>query len=222
MVIAKAKNRLRKLEHLLTLIPNPNPNPNPNPKILASYKFLRHESLQCIQVRERERERETWARIRVTCLSNPNHYTNPNPNYHPDSNTNSRTRDKERYRLRKQTRKNDVESFRKLQQIKKDFSRAQVLIQLVLERETLKEAEFHIQKEIFDQAIFDLNPENLGKKRKLVPFRHELQFPHLFEVTVALTQSLTLTLTYLRLVGLTLILTLTLTLTPISPLIRGS
>ena len=37
-----------------------------------------------------------------------------------------RTRDKERYRLRKQARKNDVDSFRKMQQIRADLGRAQV------------------------------------------------------------------------------------------------
>jgi len=50
-----------------------------------------------------------------------------------------RPRDKERYRLRKQQRKNDLESFRKMQQLRREFARAKTLLQLVLEREMLKE-----------------------------------------------------------------------------------
>ena len=52
------------------------------------------------------------------CLSSPCQPTNASDNnpYHV-----FRVRDKERYRLRKQARKNDVDSFRKMQQIRADL-----------------------------------------------------------------------------------------------------
>ena len=39
-----------------------------------------------------------------------------------------------------------------------------------------------IQKEIFEQTIFDMNPLNAGKKRKETPYRYELKYPELLEV----------------------------------------
>ena len=48
-----------------------------------------------------------------------------------------RTRDKERYRLRKQQKRNDVESFRKMQQLRREFNKAKALTELIQERELL-------------------------------------------------------------------------------------
>ena len=101
-----------------------------------------------------------------------------------------RPRDKERYRLRKQTRKNDLESFRRLQQLRKEFGRAKILLQLVLEREMLTEAEAEIQKEIFEQSIYDINYslDASGKAapaeyepRKEIAYSYKLKFPHLLK-----------------------------------------
>lgn len=49
-----------------------------------------------------------------------------------------RVRDKERYRLRRH-RKNDIESFRKMQQLRKEFLQAKSILQLMLERELMNE-----------------------------------------------------------------------------------
>lgn len=49
-----------------------------------------------------------------------------------------RVRDKERYRLRRH-RKNDLESFRKMQQLRKEFLQAKSILQLMLERELMNE-----------------------------------------------------------------------------------
>lgn len=89
-----------------------------------------------------------------------------------------RPRDKERYKLRRQARKNDLESFRKMQQLRKEFGRARNLLQLVLERESLKEAELECQKEIFLQAIYDLTTTT-NEPRLPTVFKHKLLFPHL-------------------------------------------
>lgn len=50
-----------------------------------------------------------------------------------------RARDKEKYRLRKQHKRNDIESFRKMQQLRREFAQAQTLMQLIFERESLRE-----------------------------------------------------------------------------------
>jgi len=53
-----------------------------------------------------------------------------------------RVRDKERYRLRRQYRKNDLDSFRKMQQLRKEFLQAKSIFQLMLEREKLGEVSY--------------------------------------------------------------------------------
>lgn len=53
-----------------------------------------------------------------------------------------RTRDKERYRLRKQQKRNDIDAFRKMQQLRREFATARDLLQLVLERELLREVQY--------------------------------------------------------------------------------
>lgn len=91
-----------------------------------------------------------------------------------------RPRGTERYRLRRQHRKNDFESFRKMQQLRKEFGRARILLQLLQERERLREAELEIQKEIFEQTIYDLTTDG-SKPRREVPYRHTLLFQHLLQ-----------------------------------------
>jgi hypothetical protein len=48
-------------------------------------------------------------------------------------------RDKERYKLRKQQKRNDIDAYRKMQQLRKEFATAKNLLSLVLERELLRE-----------------------------------------------------------------------------------
>eukprot|EP01038_Epipyxis_sp_PR26KG_P004496 gene4496-6352_t len=89
-----------------------------------------------------------------------------------------RTRDREKYRLRKQQKRNDVDAFRKMQQLRKEFSKAKSIMQLIVEREMLREAEFDIQREIFDETVYSMDPNN-NIPRKSTPFRHKLTCEHL-------------------------------------------
>ena len=94
-----------------------------------------------------------------------------------------RPRDKERYRLRKQQRKNDIDSFRKMQQLRREFAHAQVLMELILEREQLKLASSEMRREIFEQGVYDVSapgPESLAARppRKAAPFTYALQCEH--------------------------------------------
>lgn len=81
--------------------------------------------------------------------------------------------------MRKQQKRNDVDAFRKMQQLRKEFTTAKNLLQLILERELLREvhisylmnlrdlfcyisplyayvqAEFDIQREVFAQRLHD-------------------------------------------------------------------
>ena len=101
-----------------------------------------------------------------------------------------RPRDKERYRLRKQQRKNDVNSFRKLQRLQKEFAKAQDLICLIMEREALNEAEVNIGEAIFHQTLLDLRntytPGSAQSERenawKIAPFQeYKLKYEHLLK-----------------------------------------
>ena len=67
-----------------------------------------------------------------------------------------------------------------------------MLLQLVVERECLKEADFEIQKEIFDRTVYDMRNLNTGagggskdsRKSETATsssFRYSLQYPHLLE-----------------------------------------
>jgi hypothetical protein len=87
-----------------------------------------------------------------------------------------RPREKERYKLRKH-RKNDMESFRKLQQLRRDFERLRILLQLVVERERIKQASLDIQVEQFELALRDMVAP--GVPRHDQPYQFQLQFEHL-------------------------------------------
>ncbi len=50
-----------------------------------------------------------------------------------------RPRDKEKYRLRRTIKKDDMESYRRMKQLRQEFSKAQMIFRLVLEREKLKQ-----------------------------------------------------------------------------------
>ncbi|CAN0358112.1 unnamed protein product, partial [Ectocarpus sp. 13 AM-2016] len=66
-----------------------------------------------------------------------------------------RPREKERYKLRKH-RKNDLDSFRKLQQVKKDFEKVRVITRMIQKREMMKREQLMVQQEIFLQQHWDL------------------------------------------------------------------
>lgn len=115
-----------------------------------------------------------------------------------------RIRDKEKYRLRRQQKRNDLESFRKLKQIRLEFGQARVLTQLVIEREKCREAALEVQRHVFEQTLFDAGLASLlpadtspaptvapvdaaadstasvePKRRCATPFKHSLTFSHL-------------------------------------------
>lgn len=46
-----------------------------------------------------------------------------------------------------------------MQQLRKDFSSVEMLLQLVIERETLNEADFRVQQEIYDRRFYDTDPD---------------------------------------------------------------
>lgn len=72
----------------------------------------------------------------------------------------------------------DYDMNRKMQHLRREFDKAQLLLQFVMERERLHEASFHIQQEIFDQKIFELTTASEATelpRRKETLFRYELQ-----------------------------------------------
>ena len=74
-----------------------------------------------------------------------------------------RPREKERYKLRR-SRKNDMDSYRKMQVLKKDLDRVRDILELVKVRERLKQSAIDVQEEMFEQAVYDLI-DTSGKPR---------------------------------------------------------
>ena len=73
-----------------------------------------------------------------------------------------RPRDKEKYRLRRQQKKNDIESFRRFQQLRIEFNSIKSILQLVIEREKLKQAALDTQKAIFEQSLIEIGGDKCG------------------------------------------------------------
>jgi hypothetical protein len=69
-----------------------------------------------------------------------------------------RIRDRERYRLRRH-RRNDIDSFRKLQQFRREFEQAKNIAQLMLERESIAEFDFMVTRDIFLEEMKELGCE---------------------------------------------------------------
>ena len=65
-----------------------------------------------------------------------------------------RPREKEKYKLRKK-RQNDMDAYIKLQQLKQDFSQIRLLMGLIQRREELNRSLILLQKEWFDQKLYD-------------------------------------------------------------------
>lgn len=76
-----------------------------------------------------------------------------------------RPREKERYKLRKH-RKNDLEAFQKMQQLRDDMLRARELLEKVLRREQRKRELVDYTREMLEQAVYDLT-DSSGKPRRL-------------------------------------------------------
>ena len=65
-----------------------------------------------------------------------------------------RPREKEKYTLRKK-RKNDMDAFRKMQLLRKDFERVRMLLDMVRRREKLSRSIVDIRQELFEQHMYD-------------------------------------------------------------------
>mmetsp|Transcript_12994 Transcript_12994/g.30352 ORF Transcript_12994/g.30352 Transcript_12994/m.30352 type:complete len:643 (-) Transcript_12994:155-2083(-) len=65
-----------------------------------------------------------------------------------------RPREKEKYKLRKK-RQNDLDAYRKLQQLKQDFCQVRLLLGLIKKREELARSLVLLQKEWFEQKLYD-------------------------------------------------------------------
>ncbi|KAG7385899.1 Enhancer of polycomb 2 [Phytophthora pseudosyringae] len=85
-----------------------------------------------------------------------------------------RPREKERYKLRKH-RKNDLEGFRKLQQLRVDFERVRRLMDLVRRRERAKRLQLDFLDEIRRQAEHELTNRgpNAVVRKPLIPVDEE-------------------------------------------------
>ncbi len=65
-----------------------------------------------------------------------------------------RPREKEKYKLRKK-RQNDMDAFRKMEQLRQDFAHVRVLCELVKQREELNRSLVLLQREWFRQKIYE-------------------------------------------------------------------
>ncbi|KAL3674114.1 hypothetical protein V7S43_000062 [Phytophthora oleae] len=85
-----------------------------------------------------------------------------------------RPREKERYKLRKH-RKNDLEGFRKLQQLRVDFERVRRLLDLVRHRERAKRLQLDFLDEIRHQAEHELTNRgpNAVVRKPVIPVDEE-------------------------------------------------
>jgi len=75
------------------------------------------------------------------------HDTNPHLVFRP--------REKGKYRLRKK-RQNDLDTLRKMKQLRCDFDKIRVLMDLIRSREQLNTAMFELRTEWFDQRMYDM------------------------------------------------------------------
>jgi len=65
-----------------------------------------------------------------------------------------RPREKEKYTLRKK-RKNDMDAFKKMQLLKRDFERVRMLLDLVRRREKLLKLSISVREDLFQQLMYD-------------------------------------------------------------------
>jgi enhancer of polycomb-like protein len=75
------------------------------------------------------------------------HDTNPHLVFRP--------REKGKYKLRKK-RQNDMDTLRKMKQLRSDFDKVRVLLELIRSREQLNSTMFDLRTEWFDQRLYDM------------------------------------------------------------------
>lgn len=94
-----------------------------------------------------------------------------------------RPREKERYKLRKH-RKNDMDSFRKMQQLRRDCERVRNLLDLVRHREKIKLTALNANEEMFEHQMHDfINPGSTrSPKHDLERLHQQLSAPPLSEL----------------------------------------
>lgn len=83
-----------------------------------------------------------------------------------------RPREKERYKLRKH-RKNDMDGYRKMQQLRHDFDRVRHLLDLVKRRETAKRLSVDYLDEIRTQALYELTDRSGNVRKPNIPMDDE-------------------------------------------------
>lgn len=66
-----------------------------------------------------------------------------------------RPREKEKYKLRKK-RQNDYDAYKKMRQLRNDFAKVRVLLELIWKREELNKCILDMKCEWFDQRIYDM------------------------------------------------------------------
>jgi len=90
-----------------------------------------------------------------------------------------RPREKERYKLRR-NRRNDLDSFRRMQQLRRDFEKLRGILELVKHREKVKEALLEARRDSFLQLIQHITDPS-GPKRvsslDVQQLREELKIP---------------------------------------------
>ncbi|GLD94035.1 hypothetical protein PINS_up002646 [Pythium insidiosum] len=79
-----------------------------------------------------------------------------------------RPREKERYKLRKH-RKNDMDGYRKLMQLRSDFERVKQMLELVMRRERAKRLEVEFLDEIRQQATYELTDRSGVTRKPTIP-----------------------------------------------------
>ena len=94
-----------------------------------------------------------------------------------------RPREKEKYKLRKK-RQNDMDAYRKMKQLRSDFQKVRVLLDLVKRREELHRCTIQLQEEWFEQRMSDVM-DTSGKPRHSPNLRRDeveelLEIPRYF------------------------------------------
>lgn len=128
--------------------------------------------IYCAWIAKREKYGKPMSRR--YCPQTGSNDTNPHHVFRP--------RDKEKYRLRRQQRKNDIEAYRKMQKLRKEFERARELLQLVLEREMLSEASLEVQTAIFETSLCEGSGGEWRPTEMAAVVPYQLQSKHLLRL----------------------------------------
>lgn len=95
-----------------------------------------------------------------------------------------RGREKEKYKLRKK-RQNDMDAYRKMKQLRKDFDQMRVLLELVRKRERINHCMVEMQLECFEQRMYDLTDTSglprISYKLDRDTFKKVVDVPKMFD-----------------------------------------